>query len=209
MLHNGCLLIQFLLLPAIQHFPGDTISKTIVTVGFYQPHNVNSVDTVYYLPGKILQWQDFTGRIPSNAKSAAVSFTSFAYEGTATQVKDTLEIHLDLQVFFVKDDSWAQSFIRDDKDALAHEQIHFDITYLTALLFKNKLASIDFNEEKDYDAINSVIQYQYLEYFRLMNTLQTQYDKETRNGTFINKQKEWQSNIAKAIQLGGQWPLPS
>ncbi|RAJ01477.1 hypothetical protein LX64_03692 [Chitinophaga skermanii] len=184
----------------------DTIPKIVVEFSVEQRAVDKHSDTIFYNASAPLTWQDFTRKPPQNAKNDAVSYTSFAYEGGTRQRKDTVFVHLVLQVFFIKSASWVTPPLLNDLYSLQHEQIHFDITYLTGLLFRNKVLSIDFSEDGDYD---SIIQYQYLEYFRLMNVLQESYDAETRHGNNATKQREWQQNINRAITLGGVWPLPN
>lgn len=159
-----------------------------------RPENPLS-DSLFYHTNRKLRWSDFKGRPPvRNTQSGAVSYTSFAYEGNSLHKKDTLQINLTLQVFFVKSASWAKSFIMDGS-SLAHEQLHFDITWLVGLRFQQKIKTMPLTIE-DYD---SIIQYQYLESFREMNRLQDAYDRETNHGQSPVAQLKWQRIIAEAI----------
>ncbi len=115
-----------------------------------------------------------------------MAFTSFSYEGSSLLRKDTLQITLSLQVFFIRNASWVRAGNMDSY-SLAHEQLHFDITYLVARRFMRKVRDLPLTKE-DFD---SMIQYEYLESFREMNRLQEDFDGETRHGTVISAQLDW------------------
>ncbi|KAA2245026.1 hypothetical protein F0L74_03440 [Chitinophaga agrisoli] len=151
-------------------------------------------DTLFY-PARKLRWTDFRGTPSLRGPSAAVAFTSFAYEGRSRLQRDTLQITLTLQVFFIRSASWARAGIMDSY-ALGHEQLHFDITYLVAQRFKQRIRSLALTRD-DYD---SMIQYEYLEAFREMNRLQEEYDGETRNGVNAAAQQEWMTRVSRELE---------
>ncbi|GAA3946859.1 hypothetical protein GCM10022209_48900 [Chitinophaga oryziterrae] len=160
-----------------------------------RPENPNS-DSLFYHTSRKLRWSDFKAIPPMRSKSAAVSYTSFAYEGNSLHKKDTLLLNLTLQVFFIKSASWSKPIVMDAV-GLAHEQLHFDITWLVALRFQQRIKTMPLTIE-DYD---SIIQYQYLESFREMNRLQEAYDDETNHGQNPAAQAKWQHIIAEAITI--------
>jgi hypothetical protein len=185
-----CCLLPVLPLSRSSHTP------PVIRIQFIpdrRPENPLS-DSLFYHINRKLRWSDFKGKSPLRGPSGAVSYTSFAYEGNSLHKKDTLLLNLTLQVFFVKSASWAKSFVMDGS-ALAHEQLHFDITWLVALRFQQKIKTMPLTIE-DYD---SIIQYQYLESFREMNRLQAAYDDETNHGQSPAAQFRWQRIIAEAI----------
>jgi hypothetical protein len=158
-----------------------------------RPENPNS-DSLFYHASRKLRWSDFKAIPPMRGKSGAVSYTSFAYEGNSLHKKDTLLLNLTLQVFFIKSASWSKPIVMD-ATGLTHEQLHFDITWLVALRFQQRIKTMPLTIE-DYD---SIIQYQYLEFFREMNHLQDAYDDETSHGQNPAAQVKWQRAIAEAI----------
>ncbi|SFE68519.1 hypothetical protein SAMN05518672_10966 [Chitinophaga sp. CF118] len=171
-------------------------TKPVIKIVFTpdrRPENPLS-DSLFYKVNRKLRWSDFKATPPIQSKSAAVSYTSFAYEGNSLHKKDTLLLNLTLQVFFVKSASWAKP-IAMDASGLAHEQLHFDITWLVALRFQQRIKAMLLTIE-DYD---SIIQYQYLESFREMNRLQEAYDSETNHGQSPAAQLKWQQTIAEAL----------
>jgi hypothetical protein len=159
-----------------------------------------SSDTLFY-PARRLKWSDFRGTPSRGGPSAAVAFTSFSYEGSSLLRKDTLQITLRLQVFFIRSASWVRGGSMDSY-SLAHEQLHFDITYLVARRFMNKVRELPLTKE-DFD---SMIQYEYLESFREMNRLQEGFDGETRHGTVISAQLDWNRKIARQLEDIGTGP---
>jgi hypothetical protein len=170
--------------------------KEVIKVTFTpdrRPENPAS-DSIFYHASRKLRWSDFKAIPPIRSKSAAVSYTSFAYEGNSLHKKDTLILNLTLQAFFIKSASWSKPIVMDAV-GLAHEQLHFDITWLVALRFQQRIKTMPLTIE-DYD---SIIQYQYLESFREMNRLQDAYDDETDHGQNQVMQQKWHHIIAEAI----------
>jgi hypothetical protein len=158
-----------------------------------RPENPDS-DTIFYRPARKLSWADFKAVPPLRGPSAAVSYSSFAYEGSSLHKRDTLVLNLTLQAFFIKSASWAKPIAKDSY-GLAHEQLHFDITWLVALRFQQRIKTMQLTIE-DYD---SIIQYEYIESFREMNRLQKAYDDESNHGMSAMAQDRWQRIIAEAI----------
>lgn len=151
-------------------------------------------DTLFY-PARKLRWTDFQGAPSRSGPSAAVSFTSFAYEGGSLLKKDTLHINLILQVFFVRSASWVRAGATDSR-TLSHEQLHFDITWLVARRFRQKVLQMKMTRD-DYDGL---IQYEYLESFREMNRLQKAFDDETARGMSAAVQQQWAARIARELE---------
>lgn len=166
----------------------------VVFVPDTRPENSQS-DTLFYHAERKLQWSDFQASPPAHPKSGAVSYSSFAYEGRSIRKKDTLYINLTLQTFHIKSASWVTPAVKDDY-SLAHEQLHFDITWLVALRFRKKVIQMELTAD-DYD---SMIQYEYIESFREMNRLQEAYDSETSHGINHTAQDRWQQAIADSLK---------
>jgi len=179
-----------------------TGDATIVQVVFKMaaPPDDPASDTLFY-PTRKLRWSDFRGTPSMRGPSAAVAYTSFAYEGGSRLYKDTLRITLTLQVFFVRSASWVRAGNRDAY-SLAHEQLHFDITCLVAQRFRQKIQALPLTRD-DYD---SRIQYEYLESFREMNRLQEAFDEETGHGAHAAVQRAWADRVARELKAAGMTP---
>lgn len=158
-------------------------------------------DTLFYSNTRKLRWDDFRGKPSPAGPSAAVSYTSFAYEGASTLSHDTLKIKLIMQVFFIKSASWVRDDARDSY-ALMHEQLHFDITRLVVERFKQKLRQTALNRD-DYD---SVIQYQYLQSFQEMNRMQYAFDRDTHHGSNMAAQLRWRDKVNLGLKNKGVMP---
>jgi hypothetical protein len=206
MLSTAAILSFLLLLPHREHTRsgGTGHSRyTVIQLKFEERKEADSPasDTVFYTPGRKLSWDDFRARPSPSGPSAAVTYTSFAYDGNSHLVNDTLRITLRLQVFFIKSASWVRPEARNSY-ALAHEQLHFDITRLVVERFKQKLRQTALNRD-DYD---SIIQYQYLQSFREMNRLQYRFDEETNHGLNAAAQLRWRDKINVGLKNNGALP---
>lgn len=182
--------------PVHRHF-------TVIQLNFEEKESpaLPTSDTIYYDAQRKLQWEDFQAQPSPRGPSAAVSYTSFAYDGNSNLVNDTLRITLRLQVFFIKSASWVRPDARNSY-ALAHEQLHFDITRLVVERFKQKLRQTALNRD-DYD---SIIQYQYLQSFREMNRLQYRFDQETHHGLNAAEQIRWRDKVNVGLRNNGVLP---
>lgn len=206
MLSTPAILCLLLLPPGHKHAHAKRMASkpaTVIELNFEERQNPAAAlcDTIYYDPARKLQWDDFQAKPSPYGPSAAVSYTSFAYEGNSLLVHDTLRITLHLQVFFIKSASWVRPDARNSY-ALAHEQLHFDITRLVVERFKQKLRQTALNRD-DYD---SIIQYQYLQSFREMNRLQYRFDQETNHGLNAVEQIRWRDKVNIGLKNNGALP---
>ncbi|MGN7719609.1 hypothetical protein [Chitinophaga sp. 22620] len=184
--------------------PGPPLRKEpiikVVFVSENRPEDPSS-DTLFYHQRHIIPG-DFLGRSSASGKSEAVSFTSFAFDGSTRQYRDTLEIRLVLQVFWVKSSSWSRS-MPPSRHVLEHEQLHFDITRLVSERFRRKVLAMPLTID-DHD---SRIQYEYLESFREMNRMQEDYDNAVY-GPNTSSQQVWAQRIRNGLkELGVEPPM--
>lgn len=164
----------------------------VVKVSFtpdYQSTDTGS-DTIYYSPSRPLRWADFTGKPNKASADAAVCYSSFGYLGSSLQRGDTIFVTVTLQVFFVKSASWVLPGSENDY-SLEHEQLHFDITRLSAAYYRKSVLTTVMHAD-DYD---SYLQYLFLDAFRYMNHLQDQYDGETQHGMDHAGQARWEERV--------------
>ncbi|WP_341834030.1 hypothetical protein WJU16_13515 [Chitinophaga pollutisoli] len=164
-----------------------------------RPYDITS-DTLFYHQGHASA-TDFRGLPGTGKRSDAVSFTSFGFDGTTRRYRDTLEIRLTLQVFWVRSSSWTR-IMPPSRHILTHEQLHFDITRLVAERFRKKVLSMPMTID-DHD---SRIQYEYLESFREMNRLQEAFDDEALHGANGVVEEHWIRRIRSALREEGVTP---
>ncbi|MDR6194825.1 hypothetical protein [Siphonobacter sp. SORGH_AS_0500] len=153
-------------------------------------------DTVFYSPQRKLTWNDFRGPIRRvNPRTGALIYTSFGYEAMTKVENGTVFIDMTVKAFMLQNSSWTAE-PATNMYALAHEQLHFDITHLITERFKKALLAEELPLE-DYD---SRIQYIFLESFREMNRYQELYDAETRHSINHAEQARWAEKVATELK---------
>jgi hypothetical protein len=118
--------------------------------------STDSDDVIYWSSDYKLTWDDFEGepRFDYESISALTSSGIIHYKGC----KDG-EITFKVQAYFEKDESWVKEEALTDYH-LIHEQIHFDITELSARRLRRSLKKRKFKcgEEADFENfVNSLI----------------------------------------------------
>lgn len=171
---------------------------TSLRVIFTDDSRITSDDTVHYNATRPLTWADFQARPRSGSHYAAEVFTSFAYEGRSTVENGIITAQILAKAYMLKNSSWVRSDAMNAY-ALNHEQRHFDIARLILERFKRKLTP----EKLTLADYNSEIQYQFIESFREMNQLQTQYDNDTRHGIDQLSQAQWNVKIDTELRSYG------
>lgn len=158
-------------------------------------HVKNAIDTVFYQHRKVT-WADFKGPIRSQSNFGAAIFTSFGIDTRMYTDNNVLTIEVTPKVFSDKNMSWAKPEIKNDY-SLSHEQLHFDISYWMTLKFLQKIKTF---KAPTKDDLISMIQYEYLEFYRLTHKMQEQYDAETNHSIKRDQQLVWQRKVSEAIK---------
>jgi hypothetical protein len=171
---------------------------TSLTINFIDDNRLTDDDSVHYNPARKLTWTDFQASPRSGSHYAAEVFTSFGYEGKSAVKNGVIQINLTVKAYMLKNSSWGRLDAKTSY-ALNHEQRHFDITKIIAERFKKKIRA----EELTLEDYNSIIQYQFLEFFREMNRLQTQYDDETNHSQNQGAQERWNQKIDEELRSFG------
>ena len=153
-------------------------------------YKLNDNDTIYYETRKI-NWDDFRGSPSGLNRYGAAIFSNFAYTSSFSVSGGIIRANIETRTYMVRGMSWANESAKSAY-ALAHEQLHFDITKLVVERFKKKVRAI---QAESIDDLNSMIQFEYLESYREMNSLQRAYDGETRHSQDTFKQAEWAEKI--------------
>lgn len=162
-----------------------------------------TADTVYYSAQRKLTWSDFTGTITPGSAAAAETMPGFSYSATASQKKDTILVHIYLQVYFVRNESWVLPG-NEDAYTLSHEQIHFDITKVAENEFKDSLLARSFSPQ--YYPIE--IHYLYWDMWRKMTAWEERFDKNTSHGMNHDTESIWAEKVRKALLSGSGLGLP-
>ncbi len=154
-------------------------------------------DTIYYAVNRPLTWNDFQDK-PPNSKYAAIVFPSFGFDEKREVVNGEIRLYLDMKVYVPKSACWVKDGNRVDY-TLNHEQRHFDIVKIVAKRFEQKIR----NAKLPVANCDGLINFEFYESFREMNSLQKQYDNETGHGTITTMQERWNNKIDQdLIALG-------
>ena len=167
-------------------------------INFIDDTRITDDDTVHYNPTRKLIWADFRGEPRQGSHYAAEVFTSFSYEGKSTVKDGVIILNLGVKAYMLKNSSWGRSDARTAY-ALNHEQRHFDITKIIVERFKRKIHPDSLTLE-DY---NSITQYQFIETFRELSRMQTQYDDETNHSLNQPAQERWNQKIDEELRTFG------
>ncbi len=154
-----------------------------------------SGDTIYYDPARKLTWNDFKGKPDAASPAAAITESGFGYKMTMQSYKKRATIIITVFCYFNKKSSWVKKYMNTNY-ALLHEQHHYDITYINANLFVQKLKDAKITL-KNYDSVVSRI---HDESFAALDKMQNEYDGETSNGRIPRNQYKWNKKIDEKLE---------
>ncbi len=152
-------------------------------------------DVIYYSPKLPLVWSDFQG-VPQPLKdAAALTASGFGYSASVSSGDAGTVIDVQVYCYFAKPASWVKKGYENDY-ILKHEQNHFDISFIAANSFVQKLKEQKFTLQN----FNAIVGKIYKESNLLMTVMQEQYDSETRHGLNKEMQAFWQTKIAGLLK---------
>jgi hypothetical protein len=152
-------------------------------------------DVIYYNPKHPLVWDDFIGVPKPVGPTAALTASGFGYKASSRSGSDGTEINIGVYCYFSKPDSWV---VKGSNNAyvLAHEQLHFDITYIIARAFLDRIKK----EKITAQNINTLVPKIYQEFNAQMTAMQEQYDAASRHGIDKEVQSLWQNKISGMLK---------
>lgn len=185
-------LIPIILLTCIGVSAG---AQTTVQIKWTKESDMSPSTTVYYQPGKPLEWADFQGVPEQTGNTAALTTSGFGYRMSMgyTGTRGTIKIFV--YCYFDKMKSWVKPDKMNDY-VLNHEQMHFDISYLAANRFMQSLKKINFTREN----LSSQLQEAYDASSHWMEEQQHAYDRQTRNGISKSDQESWSKLITRQLR---------
>lgn len=144
-----------------------------------------------------LSWRDFSKKniaqnVPAAAKTAVNIQLAYELEG------ENLIISLRLRQ--LKSDSWvSRQFLQRASDAestrlLNHEKLHYVINLISLRRMYEQMNARDFS-----DQYKSEITGIFNEHNRWNQQTNATYDRETRHGTNLDLQKEWEQKLLKEL----------
>ena len=104
-------------------------------------------------------------------------------------------LNIQVYCYFNKNKSWVKPG-RNTAYILSHEQHHFDITYICATIFVDKLRGTVFNNANYSTRLPEI----YNESCDIMNKMQNDYDGQTKNGQVKAEQARWNALIVEKIR---------
>ncbi|MEO6584405.1 MAG: hypothetical protein ABIO05_08775 [Ferruginibacter sp.] len=163
---------------------------------FIKQSSLPAADAIYYSPAYLLNWSDFKGT-PAEGKAAAITASGFGYRSDISTVGNSGKLNVSVYCFFNKGKSWVKPG-RTTPYILNHEQHHFNISFIAANLFVQKIKSTVFTVTNFKELLPKI----YTESLALMNNMQVEYDGETKNGQLKDVQGKWDLLLqAKVMQL--------
>lgn len=171
-------------------------SKAQVTTNVYwtEQSSLPSSQVIYYNPSHNLQWPDFIGVPQTAGIVAAITMSGFGYTASMKRNASKGEINIGVYCYFSKNKSWVKP---EKKTAyiLNHEQHHFDISYIAARIFADKVK----NSGVTTSNVNVLLPRIYKECCDIMNKLQDDYDGQTKNGQVKEMQERWNNSLDEKL----------
>ena len=146
-------------------------------------------------PNRLLQWSDFSPRVPIDQKGAETAIRFYHHPP-----QHRLSIAFDPEHSWVKPDLIDPQNVtlwRMSEHLLAHEQLHFLISCLTVRQANRSMTEHD-DLWKMLELTKSVAQ-----------RLNLQYDADTNHGLDLDAQESWESEVMSQFQELGTDSAPS
>ena len=155
-----------------------------------------AIDVIYHDINKNLVWNNFSGKPPAdNGVTAALTVSGFGYSANIKTVNGKGQLNIQVYCYFNKNKSWVKPG-RNTAYILLHELHHFDISYVCAAIFVDKLRGTVFNNANYSTRLPEI----YNESCDIMNKMQNDYDGQTRNGQVKDEQARWNVLIVEKIR---------
>jgi len=177
--------------------PVSLLAQLTTKVDWTNKTTMPSSEVIYYDPAIKLVWDNFKAKPPvDNGRTAAITMSGFGYTANIRYSGGRGELNLHVYCFFNKNKSWVKPG-KTTSYILNHEQHHFDISYIAASIFIDKIQSAEISKS-NYNVILSRI---YNECIDIMNKMQDDYDGQTRNGQETALQEKWNKFIDDKISI--------
>jgi hypothetical protein len=155
-----------------------------------------SSDVIYYNKARPLSWKDFKGNPDAASQASAMTASGFGYKADYKNVGSITNINVSVYCYFNKNNSWVKPG-RTTGYILNHEQQHFDISFIAASIFFERLKTASITKSN----YNVVLPNLYKECCTIMNKLQDEYDGQTKNGQLKDEQERWNTYLKEKIKV--------
>ena len=156
--------------------------------------NLSPSEVIYFNPQKLLSWRDFRGSAPASSPASAITASGFGYKADVRNSGTKGQINVGVYCFFNKNNSWVKAGKTTDY-ILSHEQNHFNISFIGACYFIEKLKA----ENLTNNNYNNVLARLYKESCDYMNKMQQDYDGQTKNGQLKDMQANWERFVNQKL----------
>ncbi len=145
---------------------------------------------IFYSPERKLTWNDFKGKPDAGSNAAAITNAGIGFQMMFRSENNVATLNIAVNCNFSIKDSWVKDGRRTPY-ILNHEQHHFDIAYIYAMLFIQQLKTAKYTM-KDYA---KVIEKIYTQTQADLLAMQNKYDGETKNSILTEQQEVWNKKI--------------
>jgi hypothetical protein len=190
--------MKFVLILFYFFMSGAVVAQVKTNVQWTEQSALPAQSTVYYDRARKLTWDDFDGIPRDMGIVAAITYSGFGYKADIRSQDGKSILNIKVYCYFDKNKSW----VKDGKATeyiLAHEQHHFDISYIATCIFIDRIQSTVFNA----GSLNTTLPVIYNECLDIMNRMQDEYDTQTKNGQSKDKQAEWDRKINSMLKQFG------
>ena len=155
-----------------------------------------SSEVIYYSTSRPHSWKDFMGTPDVASPASALTASGFGYKADYKNVGGKANISISVYCYFKKNNSWVKTGRTTDY-ILNHEQQHFDISFIAASIFLEKLKTTRITQSN----YNVVLPNLYKECCNIMNKMQDDYDVQTKNGQLKDEQERWNNYLKEKIKV--------
>ena len=147
---------------------------------------------VYTFPK--ISWDDFKGQPLENSWFLAVIYWYINYDIIIKEAHPKFKVVVSAKCFMNKNKSWVKH--QEYEELLEHEQGHYNIGCLCALMFEKRVKRTQFLKETYKEEIKKIFSDTMREYC----DLEKLYDHETYHMLNEEKQREWNQNLFNQLQ---------
>ncbi len=155
-----------------------------------------SSEIIYYNVQHSLLWKDFKGIPDETGRAVAITASGFGYKADIKNSGSKGQLNIGIYCYFNKKNSWVKQGKSSDY-VLSHEQNHFNISFIAASIFLEKLKASSINSSN----YNVLLPRFYKESCDIMNKMQDDYDGQTKNGQLKDVQAKWDNFLAQKINI--------
>lgn len=147
---------------------------------------------VHYFPK--ISWEDFKGQPLENSWFLAVIYWYVNYDIIVKEISPKFKVEVCAKCFMNKNKSWVKH--HEYEELLEHEQGHYNIGCLCALMFEKRVKKTQFLKETYKEEIKKIFSDTMREYCEMEKL----YDHETYHMLNEEKQREWNQNLFNQLQ---------